>query len=249
MAPGSYALATYLDVKGEKADSSGLAALADPEITLDHSTQVVLDARDARLLQTRAPQAGTEDRQRKVDLSVVDAQGQEFRSAYEVPPTVDDIYVSPTAPVKAGTSFLMTTRWRKGEPRLSLKTPSGSASFATIVQPGSPLGTRTDTVATVYAGDGAASDYQGLGARHKIVVVERSDDVSPEQRAQAAAAAGALELIVVNDGVGGLGEYVGESKIPVASVHRDAGAKLVALARAGRTLSAQQVAYTGSSTT
>ena len=43
-----------------------------------------------------------------------------------------------------------------------------------------------------------------------------------------------MALIVVNDGVGGLNEYVGESPIPVATVHRDAGAPLIALAQRGR---------------
>ena len=63
---------------------------------LDHSADVVLDARKARLLQTTAPQRA-EDRQRKVDLDIVDSTtGLEFRSAYAVPPMVDDIYVSPT---------------------------------------------------------------------------------------------------------------------------------------------------------
>ena len=69
--PGSYSVATYLDVKGERRDRSGLAVLVDPETVLDRSTEVVLDARDARLLQTEAPQR-TEDRQRKVDLSIID---------------------------------------------------------------------------------------------------------------------------------------------------------------------------------
>ena len=126
---------------------------------LDQPTDVVLDARDARLLQTTAPQR-TEDRQRKVDLSIVDGTGMEFRSAYAVPPMVDDIYVSPTDAVTEG-SFMLTTRWRKAEPLLSLSTPSGSVRFDTLVQPGSHLGMRTDTVATVYAGDGAAADYAG----------------------------------------------------------------------------------------
>jgi subtilisin family serine protease len=242
MPAGDYSVTTYLDVKGEGADRSGLAVLVDPEIQLDQSRDVVLDARAARLLQTTAPQR-SEDRQRKVDLSIVDSTGLEFRSAYEVPPMVDDIYVSPTAPVTEG-SFLLTTRWRKGAPMLSLGTPSGSATFPTLVQPGSSLGTRTDTVATVYAGDGAAADYQGVDAHGKIAVVERSDDVTPDARAAAAAAAGALALVVVNDGVGGLNEYVGAATLPVASVHRDAGAALIALAQQGKKLTATQTKYT-----
>ena len=39
-------------------------------------------------------------------------------------------------------------------------------------------------------------------------------------------------------------EYVGESPIPVATVHRDAGRQLVALAKAGRSLTVDQDPYT-----
>ena len=49
-------------------------------------------------------------------------------------------------------------------------------------------------------------------------MVERTDGVAPEDRAAAAAAAGPLALVVVNDGVGGLNEYVGDASIPVAAV-------------------------------
>ena len=68
---------------GEGPDRSGLAVLVDPETVLDHAREVVLDAGTARLLQTDAPQR-TEDRQRKVDFSVTDPTGVEFRSAYAV---------------------------------------------------------------------------------------------------------------------------------------------------------------------
>ena len=82
--PGDYSVTAYLDDQGEQADRSGLDVLVDPETVLDHSADVVLDARNAHLLQTTAPQS-TEDRQRKVDLSIVDdTTGMEFRSAYAV---------------------------------------------------------------------------------------------------------------------------------------------------------------------
>jgi len=239
--PGEYSVATYLDVQGEQDDRSGLAVLVDPEILLHQNTGVTLDARRARLLQTTAPQR-TEDRQRKVDFSIKDDQGLEVRGAYEVPPMVDDIYVSPTDPVTTG-SFIFTTRWRKGEPMLSLGTPNGQTRFDTLAQPGSHIGTRTLTRSTVYAGTGAAAEYQGLFAAGKIAVVRRTDAVTPQQRADAAAGAGAVGLIVVNDGVGALSDFA-TSPIPIAGVHRDAGAVLVARARARRSLTMSQVANT-----
>jgi subtilisin family serine protease len=243
--PGTYTVGTSLDVAGEKPDRLGLAVLVDPEILLNQATTVVLDASRARLLQTDAPERA-EDRQRKVDYSVVDAaSGGEFRSAYNVPAAYDDIYVSPTEPLTQGT-FMLTTRWRKGEPLLSLTGLGGRVAFDTLVQPGSTLldGT-SDKLRTVYAGRGAAADYVGRDVRGKLVVIERSDDVAPAERAEAAAAAGAKALVVVNDRPGGLMEYVGESPIAVATVHRDAGKVLIAAARTGvLVLTVKQSRYT-----
>ncbi|MEU4269421.1 S8 family serine peptidase [Streptomyces sp. NPDC026092] len=247
MAPGLYTVAGYVDVAGEKADRSGLAVLVDPETVLkDGPADVVLDASKARLLQTEAPQR-TEDRQRKVDFNVhykgLDPY-LDYRSAYVLPPMYDDVYVSPTEPMTQG-EFMLVTRWRKGEPQLGLSTLDGRLRFETLVQAGSALGTATDRLDAVHAGSGAAAEYEKVQAKGKVVVVERSDEVSPQERTEAAAAAGAKALIVVNDGVGGLMEYVGESAIPVATVHRDAGKALIAMAKARiLKLTVRQTEYT-----
>lgn len=233
MPPGLYTVAGYLDVAGEKADRSGLAVLVDPETVLGPGpADVVLDASKARLLETEAPQL-TEDRQRKVDFNVGYRGFDSFwdyRSAYVLPPAYDDVYVAPTEPMRQG-EFTLVTRWRKGEPQLGLSTPNGRLRFETLVQAGSALGTSTDTLGVVYAGDGTAASYERAGAKGKVAVVERSDALSPQERAEAAVKAGAKALVVVNDGVGALVEYVGESAVPVATVHRDAGRALVALAK------------------
>ncbi|THA75206.1 peptidase S8 [Streptomyces sp. A0642] len=247
MAPGLYTVAGYLDVAGEKADRSGLAVLVAPETVLgDASADVVLDASKARLLRTEAPQR-TEDRQRKVDFNV-HYKGldpfMDYRSAYVLPPSYDDVYVAPTKPMKQG-EFLLTTRWRKGEPALGLSAAGGRLRFETVVQAGSALGTATDRLDAVWAGNGAAAAYEKIRAKGKVVVITRSDEVTPQERAEAAAAAGAKALIVVNDGVGALMEYVGESAIPVATVHRDAGKSLVSMARTGALkLTVRQTEYT-----
>ncbi|WP_234021175.1 S8 family serine peptidase [Streptomyces sp. 142MFCol3.1] len=247
MAPGTYTVAGYLDVAGEKADRAGLAVLVAPETVIkDGSADVVLDASKARLLQTEAPQR-TEDRQRKVDFNVHYTGHDsytDYRSAYVLPPTYDDVYVSPTKPMKQG-EFMLTTRWRKGKPQLSLSALGGRRRFDAMVQTGSALDTATDRLDAVYAGNGAAAAYKKVKAKGKAVVVERSDEVSPQERTAAAIEAGAKALIVVNDGVGALMEYVGESTIPVATVHRDAGKSLVSMANAGRLkLTTTQTEYT-----
>jgi subtilisin family serine protease len=228
--PGEYSVSSYLDVPGEKADALGLAVLVAGGVKLDTSKTVSLDARKARLLQTTAPRR-TEDRQRKIDFI---AGG--YRSGYQVPVKYDDLYVSPG-------EYDLVTRWRKGEPALSLN--AGGQAFDAVVQPGSAFAAGSETLRTVYAGTGAASEYAGRPAAGRIAVVTRSDKVSAEERAAAAVAAGAKALIVVNDGVGVLNEWVGEASIPVATVHRDQGARLVSLVRSGARLSLTRTPYAG----
>ncbi|WP_040393054.1 S8 family peptidase [Catelliglobosispora koreensis] len=240
--PGLLTLSTAMDVTGERPDSLGMAVLVDPETVFNKNTEVVLDASKARLLDTRAPQS-TEDRQRKIDFQIdYDGNLGRVRAAYQVPVKYDDLYLSPTESMTKG-EFAASTRWRKGEKTLSVKA-FGLLPFDVTVQPGSTVTTGTDLLAAVYAGDGAASDYKGLDAKGKTVVVTRSDAVSPTDRTANAVAAGAKLLLVVNDGAGILNEWVGESPIPVATVHRDAGALLVFMAKTGKLkLTAAQVPY------
>ncbi|SCF28496.1 Serine protease, subtilisin family [Micromonospora purpureochromogenes] len=231
MSPGTYTVESSLAVPGEQADSLGLALLVDPETVLNGSgAEVVLNASKARLLDTVAPQR-SQDRQRKLDYTVKYADGDSLRAGYLVPAKYDDLYVTPTDQVTQG-SFTMVTRWRKGEPQLSVDVP-GLPPVDVTVQPGSTLTAGQETLSTVYAGTGAAAEYAPLDVKGKAVVVTRSGAVSAKDRAAAAVAAGAKLLLVVNDGVGVLDESVGPSPIPVATVHRDAGAQLIRLAKTG----------------
>ncbi len=239
--PGTYTVETLLDVPGESADSLGVAWLVAPETVLNGPAEVVLDARKARLLDTAAPQLA-EDRQRKLDFRVDYASGRFFRDTYQVPIKYDDLYLTPTAAVTQG-AFKMATRWRFGEPLLDLRA-FGVLPIDTLVQVGSTLTAGWDALEVVHAGTGAASEYADLDPAGKAVIVTRSATVTPSERAQAAVAAGAKLLLVVNDGVGRLSENVGASPIPVASVHRDAGAHLIKLAESGwLRLTAKQTPY------
>ncbi|MEH1101091.1 S8 family serine peptidase [Micromonospora sp. CPCC 205561] len=241
--PGNYTVEAALDVPGERSDRLGFALLVDPETVLDGAAEVTLDARRARLLDTATPQR-TEDRQRRLDYTVGYDEGNDFRAAYQLPVRYDDLYLLPTEPVRKG-SFTMAARWRKGEPMLSLRVP-GQPSVDATVQPGSTVTAGTDSLRLVHAGTGAPGEYARLDVRGRAVVVTRSDAVSPPERAAAAAAAGAKLLLVVHDGAGILNEYVGESPVPVATVHRDAGEQLIRAARAGaRKLTVTRAPYAG----
>ena len=85
------------------------------------------------------------------------------------------------------------------------------------------------------AGTGSAEEFAALGSAvaGKVAVVTRSNDVSPNQRAVNALAAGATLLIVVNDADGELSEWVGADDyvtpvgIPVAAVSGVQGGRLL----------------------
>jgi subtilisin family serine protease len=244
--PGTYSVLAYLDVAGERPDARGLALLVDPERVgagAGAGAEVVLDAREARKVEAVTPRR-SEDRQRRFDLRRAGPDGTGLRDAYLIPAAYDDLYALPTGEVTEGT-FELVTRWRTGEPLLTVRAP-GLAGVDAVVQPGSTLTEGSGVRRAVYAGEGAEADYAGIDAAGKVVVVRRSDRVPPPERAAAAAAAGAALLLVVHDGPGRLNEWVGESPIPVASVHRDDGARLVARAKTGQlSLTVAQVPYAG----
>ncbi|GGN59838.1 peptidase [Actinoplanes lobatus] len=240
MPPGTYTVESVLQVPGERADSLGYAILVDPETVIDgKAATVVLDASKARPLETGTPQR-TENRQRKVDYGITYPGGDSFRDAFLIPVRFDDVYLSPTEQVEDVT-FTLVNRWRKGEPLLSLSA-LGLPPLDATVQPGSTMEAGRDVLPLVYAGTGTPGEYPD--AKGKAVVVTRSDAISAADRAAAAVAAGAKLLLVVNDGAGILNEVVGASPIPVASVHRDAGARLIELAKSGRRhIATNQVPY------
>ncbi|NUR51289.1 MAG: S8 family serine peptidase [Hamadaea sp.] len=242
MEPGTYTVETAIDVAGDHADELGIALMVAPQVDLTAGREVVLDASKARKVDIEAPQRA-EDRQRLLDYQVEYGDGTSFRDAVLMPVMYDDAYALPTEPVAKG-SFTLDTSYRQGEPMLGLTGLGGLLRFDTVVQPGSPLTAGSADLGVVYAGNGSAADFAKVKARGKIAVVRRSDDVLPADRAANAAADGAKLLVVVNDGVGRLNEYYEGATIPVATVHRDLGQVLAALAKSGLArLTAKQVPY------
>ncbi|WP_255435874.1 S8 family serine peptidase, partial [Salinispora sp. H7-4] len=229
--PGTYTLETKAEVPGERADSLGLVLLAAPEVVLDKPTEVILDASKARLLDTTTPQR-SEDRQRLLQYTIDYGTGAgPLYYVHSISPGYDDLYVLPTEK-STENAFAMAAKWRKGAPVLSLRA-LGLLPIDAVVQPGSTITTGKQWLHPVHAGTGTPEDYANLDADGKIAVVTRNDDISAAGRAAAAAAAGAALLLVVNDNPGILHEDVGESPIPVASVHRDIGNILIKLAEHG----------------
>ncbi|WP_433889571.1 S8 family peptidase [Streptomyces sp. CA-111067] len=234
--PGTYMAYAEIDVPGDTPDSLGLAVLIDPETVLSKDTTVTLDASRARKVSAAIPHKTTRLRQLHVDIARTFADGQLVRDAAPLPLTYDTLYASPTAKVGSGT-FSFVTRWRLGDPTVTI---SGHGHDLDVTpQPGAALTDGRSHLKAVYAGQGASTDYAGTDARGKAVVVDRSDAVTPAERAAAATAAGARLLIVVNDGRGRLLESYADDQgadtpLTVVSLQHDAGAALIADARGGK---------------
>ncbi|WP_328695194.1 S8 family serine peptidase [Streptomyces sp. NBC_00342] len=239
--PGNYTAWTAADIKGDTADSQALAFLAAPEIILDKSTKITLDASKAHKVSVRTPKE-TENRQLRYDMARTAPDGTVQRDAYQIPLTYDQLWASPTKKVTQG-SFSFLTRWRQGEKLIDLT--AGGRDVPVAVQGGSPVAEESDKkLGSVFAGNGAAADYRGVNARGKAVVIRADASVTPADRLAAAVAAGAKALFVVNQGDGVLMEsytdYGTTAAIPVASVRRLAGEGLVKAARGGRKVTVEQ---------
>lgn len=240
-APGSYTAVSTVDVQGVHGPHSlGYALLTAPEFQLTGDRDLVLDASGIRQVKVATPRPTT----------VVDSRIDVYRSFTSSEPTpgdqqalhqiiwppaaYDSLWALPTRDkVKKG-SFVFTTRIRAKQNPLKITYGGRSLDDTVVVQPGSRLlpdgTTRLDAVV---AGAGAQSDYQGLSARGKAVVVRRSADVTPADQAAAAHTAGAALLLVVNDGEGRGSDWYGDpdglttGPVPVASLTVDEGAALI----------------------
>ncbi len=172
--PGNYTAWTSADVDGDRSDSKAVAFLSAPETILDKATTVTLDASKARRVSVRTPQE-TETRQLRYDMARTSPEGVVQRDAYQIPLTYDQLWASPTKKVTQG-DFSFLTRWRQGEELIDL-TADGH-DVPVTVQSGSSVAEDSEQKLTgVFAGNGAAADYQGRAVKGKAVVVTRSDTV------------------------------------------------------------------------
>ncbi len=97
------------------------------------------------------------------------------------------------------------------------------------------LGTNTETVELEYVlipGVGTPSDYNGIDVKDKIALVRRGSNTF-EEKAKAAAEAGAKAIIVYNNTSGDIRMNVGIIDIPACSISQDDGEKLAA-AKSGK---------------
>ncbi|MEE6449259.1 S8 family serine peptidase [Gottfriedia acidiceleris] len=230
--PGTYSVTSLMDVD-TNTDHRGVAFVGNPEFNLTKDRTIELDGRKAREIQVETPKK-SEASFRRMEYTRVTAKGG-VGEALELSKTVDKVYAAPTDKVENG-SLEVASRWRMIKPILTMKLKG--YEFDDLPQGGSTNLDGTYQLPMIYAGTGTASEYDGLNAKGKAVVIHRNDNVKPSDRAQAAMAAGVKLLIVVNDKPQeSMTSYVPDAyaKIPLAitSVSGTEGEELVEAARSG----------------
>ncbi|MFE9493457.1 S8 family serine peptidase [Streptomyces collinus] len=223
--PGTYSLASFLDVRGSHGtDSLGLGFLAAPETVLDRDREVTLDGR--RLREIRADVSRrTETRQLLMEYDRK-ANGADLFGAVQVPLTYDSVFAAPTAKVTRG-SFEYRTVWRLAEPLLTVR----GIDEATVQAGGTLLEGRT-RLPLVDVGDGPFTKVAG-----KAVLAHLADGADPAALAEAAQDAGARALFVTDDAPGRLMAWWGtddnaDRPLQIATVSRADAARLRAAGRA-----------------
>ncbi|WP_163103327.1 S8 family serine peptidase [Peribacillus alkalitolerans] len=235
---GIYSVMSLMDVD-VNTDHAGVALVGNPEVNLNGSKTVELDARKAREYTVNVPKKN-EAGFRRMEYYRTFGGYNTMNAMYILPVWVDKMYAEPTTAVNTG-ELDVSTRWRLIEPLLTINFKGNELD--NIPQVGSTLLNGKHNFDAVYAGKGAPEDYKNLNVKGKVVVVERSDEVSGSLRAAAAYTAGAKLLITVNDGPKELSEFVGvqnedftlsDSPIAVASVSGTEGDELIKAARSGK---------------
>lgn len=221
---GTYSVMSFLELDREP-DVRVAALVGDPDLVLDQDSRVAFDARATEQVTV---DVGVDDLEQvfgRMDYSV-----DGFTGSYLAPITNDEFTAQPLEAPEAET-FTFSARWRLQQPTLTLT--AGKEQLDLIAQAGSTLFDGKLKAAAVDVGTGSVAEFAAVDVRGKVAVVTRSNEVSANERAANALAAGATLLLVVNDEPGELSEWVGaddyrtEVGIPVAAVSGVQGARLL----------------------
>ncbi|MEU6421277.1 S8 family peptidase [Streptomyces spiralis] len=236
---GDYSGWLTVDVQGANGPRSlGMALLAFNDVRLDQDRTVTLDGRKARRILARVPKQTTAVAPRlDVHRSFTDSLVESSMLPNE---TYDSIWALPTGKKVTTGEFEFGARFRLEEPALTVGTTSKNYADPLVKRAAEPLPAGTRTLTALYAGEGTAQELDGMDVRGKAVVVQSSDPAQIMQQAEAAAAAGARLLLVVNKGIGRLQPWdetpwSPESPAPltVATLDTDQGADLIGSLRHG----------------
>ncbi|MFC8866273.1 S8 family serine peptidase [Streptomyces sp. NPDC057148] len=199
LAPGTYSLTSFLDVRGSHgADSLGLGLLAAPEVVVDRDREITLDGRELREISADVRKR-TETRQLIMEYDR-SANGSDLFGAVQVPLTYDSVFAAPTGEKVTEGGFEYRTVWRLGKPLLEVRGIGEAA-----VQSGGTLIEGRTRLPLTDVGDGPFPE----GVRGEAVLAELTEGTEPTALAQAAQDAGVKALFVTDDAPGRLMSWWG----------------------------------------
>ncbi|MFB7293291.1 S8 family serine peptidase [Actinacidiphila glaucinigra] len=230
---GTYSGWLTANVQGANGPHSlGKALLAFNDIQMDQDRTVTLDGRKTRQILARAPQHTTAVAPR---LDIHRSLSDSLVESSILPNDIyDSIWALPTGKKVTDSEFEFGAGFRLEQPALTLATKSRTYAEPLVKRGAEPLPAGTRTLTAVYAGQGTADELARRNVQGKAVVVRGGDPAGFQAQAEAAAAAGAQLLLVVNDGIGRLqpwdeSPWSPESPAPltVATLNADQGADLI----------------------
>ncbi|MEU8079935.1 S8 family serine peptidase [Catellatospora citrea] len=237
--PGTYSAIMQAELPGVTGPHSlGLGLLIAPEIVLTGDRTVVLDARELRQVaaEVKTPTARADVR---VDYGRTYGDLVPFFDNYTVHSRYHSVWATPTGPAVKQGQFSLGFRWSLVEPPLTIS-GHGQRYDDLLMQTASrSLPDGREQLDLAFAGRGTAAELRQARVRGKIAVVRHEAGGDVVAQADAAAAAGARMLLLVNDADGRLDAWYElenpNPALPVASLGRDQGEKLIAqLAEGGQ---------------
>ncbi|MEV6029275.1 S8 family peptidase [Streptomyces sp. NPDC052036] len=177
-------------------DGEEVGQIVDPEVKVTKDMTVTLNAADATEVKIRTPRPAEQHGVLSTNF-YRQINGHGLLQGAMFFDTVKRLYVSPTAPVTDG-AFEFSSRWQMTAPQLRAKVSGGAQQFAPYYQATSPVfGDQGARLPAVAAGLAAAPDFRE--AHGKLAVVRDDNSAWFDRRAlaQAAAAAGAKALLLV----------------------------------------------------
>ncbi|MEU8001240.1 S8 family serine peptidase [Catellatospora sp. NPDC049111] len=236
--PGTYSAIMHADLPGIAGPHSlGLGVLLAPEIVLTGDRTVVLDARQLRQVsaEVKTPTARAEVR---IDYGRTYADLSPFFDNYTVHSRYHGIWATPTGRAVKQGAFSLGFRWSLVEPPLTIS-GYGQRYDDLLMQTASrSLPDGREQLDLAYAGLGTAAELQRARVRGKAAVVRHRAGGDVVAQADAAAAAGARMMLLVNDGDGRLDAWYEldnpNPALPVAAIGRDQGEQLITQLAKGR---------------
>ncbi|MFG3323626.1 S8 family serine peptidase [Streptomyces sp. NPDC048171] len=228
--PGLWSFTALVDVEGlQGPNSRGRALLTQPEINLNRDMSITLDASKAQPVKAVTPKESVTSYMR-IDFTRSLTEQDSTRLSVNLLPKYDSFFVMPTdRPVTKG-AMKLRVRWRNEEPALTLSHDRRPVKTFLVRRGAHPLPTGNSRLDTIYVGRGTPEDYAGVHVRGKAALVQRDANLTWNDQAATAAAAGAKALIVADPGPIQLDPRT-ESTPPltVITVGHDEGLRLMAL--------------------